>query len=680
MPLSPAPKPAPDLGAALQQAVTALQSIVAGKPENDQLIRELLQLCGQSLQAGGGGTWVTDPPERPELVHEHNLAGLQLIANGTPTRGVIAGVRRCAREAKPLIVPPFFTEQNANTAGGVDMPENPSPFELLFIPVRVHGKVGLVMVIAVPPGDAQDANRHRTFLNFLMRMASIVEPALAERHVNLIEHDRGTSNKLVRFADQIHKHLFPNQVAADICNLARDVLSAERVTVELYPRLKQKVVAVSNVEEPNKRANVMQVLRLLFDYVRDRHVPVVLDREAAKQLVSDPTLQDAATAYFMACEFDAILLAPIKADDPAAPVLGVVLAEYKSSQTAQANTSLVAEVARLSTGSVSNAIDVDSVPLISYFYAVRDLWRKPTSDRRTAIVGIAGILLVALTFICAIPFDFAIKADCQIRPSAQLSIVAPVEERIVEIPVRAGEHVYPREKKATLGDAVRPLAVFDSTDLVQKKAEATGRLGQLQVEMKDYETKRDQAKIAGVQKEIEQVQTQIDLLDHQIDQCTVWSPIEGTVLTENVEQKRWSTPKKSEPLMEVASFSDWELVVDVPESEVAGVRITLDRATRAAVVDGRTDAGIEVEYILYPWPDTCYSIRAKGTATLLPASQQVKNSNVFRLQVKLDPKSLPPGIAMSGVTGRAKLHIGRKPLAAQWLRGAVRLLKMTILF
>ena len=66
--------------------------------------------------------------------------------------------------------------------------------------------------------------------------------------------------------------------------------------------------------------------------------------------------------------------------------------------------------------------------------------------------------------------------------------------------------------------------------------------------------------------------------------------------------------------------------------------------------------------------------------TLLPASQQSKNANVFRLQVKLDPTSLPPGIAMSGFTGRAKIHVGRKPLATQWTRGAMRLLKMTLMF
>ena len=45
---------------------------------------------------------------------------------------------------------------------------------------------------------------------------------------------------------------------------------------------------------PNRRAAMFQTQQLVLDYVRDRQVPVMLDRNAAKQLVSDPQLQDAA--------------------------------------------------------------------------------------------------------------------------------------------------------------------------------------------------------------------------------------------------------------------------------------------------------------------------------------------------------------------------------------------------
>ena len=681
---SPPTTGTPDPAAVFQQAVAALQAVIEGKPDTDRLVAEVVRICGQALNAGGAGVWVTQIPEKPELILEHNLPALQILVEGVPARGVVAGVRRCAREGKPLIVPPFFTDQentgNGFSGVGLESPVNPCPLELLFVPMKLHGKVGLVLLMAVPPPPAHDTAAHRTYLNFLTRQVGAVEQSLTERHLTLIEKDRGRSNKLVRFAEQVHKHLFLGPVAADISNLARDVLEADRVTVELYPRLKKKVTAVSNVDEPNKRSAVMQVQRLIMDYVRDRQVPVVIDREAAKQLVSDPMLQDAAAAYFLASDFDAFIAAPIKADDPVSPVLGAILVEYATTERAQANSTILAEVARLCTGAVNNAMDVESLPLIKPFYVVREIWRKPTATKRRAILSAAAAVLLAILIICVIPFDFSIKADCQIRPMAQLSIVAPVQERIVSIPVRAGEHVYPKSMKQAAGDAAQPLAVFDSIELQQQRAEEIAKLGDLVVQQKEQQNKGDMSKISALQKQIEQSQSEIARIEHEIDQCTLWSPIEGTVLTEDVEQKQYSTPRQGDPLMEVASFSDWELVVDVPESEVAGVRAALDRAAHRAAIDGRPDEGIEVEYILYPWPDTRYSVQARGAATLLPASLQSKNANVFRLQVKLDPKDLPPGIAMSGVTGRAKVHVGTKPLFTQWTRGAIRLLKMTMMF
>ncbi len=257
--------PNADLATLFQQAVTALAQVIETKPESDRLLAEMVRISGQALKAAGAGVWVTETPDRPELVLEHNLIQLQLMGAGVAIPGVTVAIRRCAREGKPLIVPAFFVDHET-----VDSPVNPSPHELLFVPMKLHGKVAMVLAMAVPPPAMNDAGMHRTFLNFLIRMVGSVEQTLTERHLNLIEKDRGTSNKLVRFTERVHKHLFLSQVSVDIANLARDAMEADRVTVELYPRMRKKVMAVSNVDEPNKRAHVFQVQRLIFDYVRDR--------------------------------------------------------------------------------------------------------------------------------------------------------------------------------------------------------------------------------------------------------------------------------------------------------------------------------------------------------------------------------------------------------------------------
>src|SRR4051812_40440368 len=111
-----------DIAAVLQQATVALQKVIETKPDTDRLLAEMVRICGQALGAGAAGVWVTENPDRPELILEHNLPALMLLVEGVPARGAVAGLRRCAREGKPLIVPPFFSEQEGGGAAGVDVP------------------------------------------------------------------------------------------------------------------------------------------------------------------------------------------------------------------------------------------------------------------------------------------------------------------------------------------------------------------------------------------------------------------------------------------------------------------------------------------------------------------------------------------------------------------------------
>lgn len=667
------PQQTPDMASALNAAYAQLMQFLGTKPDTDKLLAEMVRLAGGALRASAAGMFITENIDKPELILEHNLGPIGLLMENNPIHGLNMAARRCAREAKPLIVPPFFVDTDNN-----DTPVNPSPYELLFVPMKLYTKIAMVLVMAVPsPPESNDATLHRTYLNFLAKMLAAAEANLTERHLTLIEKDRGTHAKLVNFAQQVHKHLFMNQVAIDIANLTRDTIGADRVTVELYPKLRKKIMAVSNVDVPNKRAAVIQTNRLIFDYVRDRQVPVCIDRSAAKDLASDVMLQDAATAYFAASEFDAFLAAPIKQDDS---VLGVVLAEFSTSEKAQAQSMTLSDLSRVATTSVTNAIEYESIPLRKPLYWISQLWRKPTASKKALVASIAGVLLLAFVILCVVPFNFAIKADCQVRPRAQLVVDSPMEGRIIDVLVRPGETVYPKPTAERPNPNARPLMVFDTTELIAQRASLTAKMGELHVQLKDAEKRGDMSKISAAQAQIKQAQGDMQLVELQIEKATVWSPIEGKVLTDNLAQRKWATVRKSEPLLEVASFQDFELVVDVPESEVATVRNALANAAQRAAQDGQGKGGIDIEYILYPWPNDRYSVTAKGVATLLPASMQSKNANVFRLQVQLDPKSLPPDIALSGVTGRAKINVGDKPLFTQWFRGANRLLKMTAFF
>jgi hypothetical protein len=658
-------QPAAEDTSHFQQAALALSEFIAQKPEMEKLLGEMVRLCGQALSATGAGVWVTETPDHPELVMEHNLRNLGLMQDNRTLPGLAVAVRRTAREGKPLIVPPFFVDNEAN-----DLPVNPSQYELLLTPIRVAAKIAMVLVMAVPA--TSNVARHRAHLNFLQRMIASIEASLTQGRLQMMERDHGNSGKLLRFAHQIHQHLHVGEVAVDIANLVRGVVEAQRATVELYPRLRKKVVAVSNVDTPNRRAAIFEAQRLILDYVRDRQVPVTLDRAASRQLVSDPALQDAASAYFSTTAFDAFAAAPIKHEEK---IVGTILTEYGTAESAQAHATELSELARLSATSVNNALEYESIPFRRLLHALSLVWRKPTATKRCIAYSIVGIIAIAASLLL-IPCDFALKADCTVQPVVQLNVVAPMDGRIINVAVHAGQHVYALKDKARLpaGTVIQPLVEFDSTDLRASLAEEQGKEAELLVQLKDAQSRGEMSKIGAGQLQLKQVQEQIALLNHQIEQATVYSPFEGTVLTEHPEQKKWASARLGEPLMDVASFSDWILVVDVPESDVAVVRNALENAAQTH------QDGIEVEYIFYPWPDQKYTIKARGLPTLLPASSIAGGKNVFRLQIPVNPAELPPGIAMSGVTGRAKIHVGKEGLLVQWTRGVRRLLEMTAFF
>ena len=682
----------PDLATILHSATEALRLVIESKPETNRLLAEMVRLSGGALNAGAAGTWVTETPDAPELILEHNLGPIGLMVNGAPLAGLNVAVRRSTREGKPVIVPAFFVDDpgHSQAHAGTETPSNPSPFELLFIPMRLRGKVSMVLMMAVQPSN--NAGMHRTQINFLQKMVGAVEQTLTLRHLSLMEKSHGATSSILKFAEQVHKHLFVGQVAVDIANLVRDAVSADRVTVELYPRARKKVVAVSNVDEPNKRSVVFQAQRLILDYVRDRQLSVMLDRAAAKQLVNDPALQDAATAYFAASAFDGFLATPIKQDDT---VKGVIITEFADGKRGPSQAAALADLSRVAASSVANAVEYESIPLRKTLHVLGQLWRSPMNTKKKATLSIVAAALVAIVVLALWPVDFSVKADCTLRPVAHHSIVAPADGKILEVNVRAGEHVYadPNPQHLPLEqldaetrnkvETVKPMMVFDDTDLKAMKSNQLYKISELQTKIASL-SDRDKDTIAQrqeLQHQISGVQSELELIQKKIEACRVYSPIEGTVLTENVEAKKYSSVKMGEPLLDVASSRDWVLVVDVPEQEVATVHGALERASRKGANDGAAeDPGIQIEYILYPWPEQRYVSQARGVERLLPSSVQSSGHNVFRLEIPVKQEGVPTGIATFGVTGRAKVHLGNKPLATQWLRGPWRLFKMTLGF
>src|SRR5207247_2296214 len=73
--------------------------------------------------------------------------------------------------------------------------------------------------------------------------------------------------KLETFSRQIHGSLNVTEVAYLIANEARRLIEVDRISVAVRPSAKCEVSAISGADVVEKRSNLVQLMRSLFDAV-----------------------------------------------------------------------------------------------------------------------------------------------------------------------------------------------------------------------------------------------------------------------------------------------------------------------------------------------------------------------------------------------------------------------------
>jgi multidrug efflux pump subunit AcrA (membrane-fusion protein) len=144
--------------------------------------------------------------------------------------------------------------------------------------------------------------------------------------------------------------------------------------------------------------------------------------------------------------------------------------------------------------------------------------------------------------------------------------------------------------------------------------------------------------------------------------ATLRSPIDGVVVTKDLELRTGETLQLGASFAEVASFGEWELQMEVNEKQIGKVERALKGEGEGAPRD--------VNFILYSQS----GVKLKGQLVhydqISAAAFPRETENVFLLtlpNIEIPPE-LQPALR-PGLTGRAKIDLGRRPLGWLWARG-----------
>ncbi len=263
-----------------------------------------------------------------------------------------------------------------------------------------------------------------------------------------------------------------------------------------------------------------------------------------------------------------------------------------------------------------------------------------------------GVKVAAIGCFAAVGFlifgtgEFRAKAPFVLEATYQQVIPAPFDGYIKSIDVEVGDTVKG-------GDSI--LGSLDTAELrlslAAAKAEKAGYLKQASAAMRDNETAKAQIAEANADK----VEAQIELLEYQISQASLISPLGGVVVKGDLKREIGAPVKTGDVLFEICPLESLRAQLLVPEEDIFDIKTGQEGYLATASYPGQ-----RIKFVV---------------ERINPIAEVVNQRNVFKVRVQLletHPWMRP------GMEGVAKVSIGQRRYAWMWTRKIVNWMRMQL--
>lgn len=243
-----------------------------------------------------------------------------------------------------------------------------------------------------------------------------------------------------------------------------------------------------------------------------------------------------------------------------------------------------------------------------------------------------GLVLAALLAGLAWPIPHKIRCDVRVEPVTRRFVAAPFEGILEKSLARAGEYVQEGQV----------LARMDGREIRWKRASVEADRDQAMKKRDASRAKHDYAEMRIAALEVERLELELQLLDHRADHLEIKSPMEGVVVSGELERAEGAPLEIGQTLFEIAPLAEMVLEIAIPDEDVAHAKVgqmavaTLDSA-----------------------PDTDW---AGELVRVHPRAEIRDDRNVFVGEIHVDNAS---GRLAPGMQGRARVTVGRR--AAGWV-------------
>ena len=496
-----------------------------------------------------------------------------------------------------------------------------------------------------------------------------------------LRQEEGYRSQLLDLGREAHRQLNLPETAYAVANEGRRVVGCDRLSVLVARGRRCRLLATSGVSRPERRSGAARRLEQLAELVRRTDEPAFYNDGQCDGLppVVEALEQHAEESH--ARQVAAVPLRrpsdPASSEDPLSPRGNrgkrhrpsfIVVAEHFDAREADLQRDRLVEVADVCTTALYNALEYDRLPLGWLLRPLGAVKQQVTGHLPRTVVALAAVA-AAVAALVLVPADFKIDAPGTLQPVARRDVFAPRSGLVDDVLIAHGADVAAGQPLVEMRDPTLELELKRAggeLETAQRQLDAVRatRTNRAVRDANPIDAYRLSAEEREIQQRLDNLRRELELLNRQREQLVVTSPIAGRVLTWDVANRLVARPvERGEVLVTVADLSaDWQLELEVPDDRIGYVleaqqelQADLPVRFRLSSDDREQHAGHIAE--------VCQTAAIAGEEAASPSPSVL-------VKVALDSLELSESARRElrpGVSARAQIECGRRPLGYVWL-------------
>lgn len=661
-----------------RRQVNQLADEIAQLAESDvapaHFYSEFLQRAYFAVQAFAAAAWIKTPQGNLQLQCQINLreVGLDRTPDSKPMHDEL--LRQAAMQSKGGVIQPRFTHSFGGPSDQIA--GNPSDYFVILAPVQQEKQViGLVEVWIDP---SRDPKLLQNLYQFLLRMVAFISIFQRNHQLRQMLGQQDLWLKLETFSRQIHGSLHTTEVAYLIANEARRLIEVDRVSIATRLGDKSTVTAISGADVVEKRSNLVQLMRALFDAVIEWGERLVYT--GTKDDALPPKVLTALDAYLGESNSKILVVMPLaderEKERKKLARSALMMECFETNLQPEQLLARVDVVGRHAAPALYNAQEYRRIPMrflwLPLAYIQDGLGGKAKAITASIMAGVT-ILVLAMIFV---PWPLKMEANGQAVPKDRAGIYSSIPGKVDAIMpgLASGKRVSKGQALFTMSDlelAEKIVNLQTEIEILEKEINTPPAKGADAADPRSFDAN-------AIQKARSTRNSKIDLLNRLRQRTnadlgkpgvfTIVAPKTGIILSADFrENLLGKIVKPGEPLIQIGytdtdnpKLADWEIKLKIPQKHIGQV----NRAFEGKPAGYKLD--VDVMFV----SQTTTSYRAKLLKSKIASQAEAQrddnneSESIVVAWASIDDADIapedrvPPGLLLSGSEVHTRIRCG----------------------